>query len=106
MQQNGQLVFLPEYLRLEAEMLAASGDTGAEQVYLQAIELARTQSALSWELRATLGLARLHRGRDPQRARGVLMGVYGRFIEGYETKDLLSAKSLIDELSSHTRTIN
>src|ERR1700730_1173096 len=98
MQRNGQLVLLPEYLRLEAGILVAKGEVGAEQVYLRAIDLARTQSALAWELRATLGLARLYRDRDPERARQTLMPVYGRFTEGFETADLRSAKSFLSEL--------
>jgi predicted ATPase len=98
MQRNGQLVLLPEYLRLEAGILVAKGEAGAEQVYLRAIDLARTQSALAWELRAALGLARLYQDRDPERARQTLMPVYGRFTEGFETADLRSAKSFLSEL--------
>jgi predicted ATPase/DNA-binding winged helix-turn-helix (wHTH) protein len=99
MEQNGQLLFLPEYLRLEAGILAAKGEAGAEQLYLRAMDMARSQSALAWELRAALGLARLYRDRAPERAKLTLMTTYGRFAEGFETADLRSAKSLIDELS-------
>ena len=98
MRQNGVLLFLPEYLRLEAGVLAASAEAGAEQAYLRAIDLARTQSALAWELRATLGLARFYRDQDPERAKQVLVAVYDRFSEGFETADLKAANRLISEL--------
>jgi len=98
MQQNGQLVLFPEYLRLEAGILVAKGEAGAEQIYLRAIDLARAQSALAWELRATLGLAQLYRNQDPERARQTRMPVYSRFTEGLDTADLLSAKSFLSGL--------
>jgi predicted ATPase len=98
MRQNGALLFLPEYLRLEAGVFAARHDAGAEQAYLRAIDLARAQSALAWELRAALGLARLYRDQDPGRAKQVLVAVYDRFSEGFETADLKAANRLIGEL--------
>jgi predicted ATPase/DNA-binding winged helix-turn-helix (wHTH) protein len=98
MRQNGALLFLPEYLRLEAGVLAASAEAGAEQAYLRAIDLARAQSALAWELRAAMGLARLYRDQDPGRAKQVLVAVYDRFTEGFETADLKAANRLIGEL--------
>jgi predicted ATPase/DNA-binding winged helix-turn-helix (wHTH) protein len=96
MEQNGQLLFLPEYARLEAGILAATGDRAAELVYQRAIKLARSQSALAWELRATLGLSKFYRDQFPERARQALMSVYDRFTEGFETADLKAAKVLID----------
>lgn len=99
MEQNGQLLFLPEYARLEADILAAKGDRGAELVYRRAIKLARTQSALAWELRAALGLSKFYRDQFPERARQALMSVYDRFTEGFETADLKAAKILVDTTS-------
>jgi predicted ATPase/DNA-binding winged helix-turn-helix (wHTH) protein len=98
MRQNGVLLFLPEYLRLEAGILAARHQAGAERAYLGAIDLARAQSGLAWELRATMGLARLYRDQDPGRARQVLVAVYDQFSEGFETADLKAANRLIGEL--------
>jgi len=54
---------------------------------------------LSWELRAATSLARLRRDRDRiGEARDLLAPIYGRFIEGFDTADLKTAKALLDEL--------
>jgi len=57
-------------------------------------------TALSWELRAATSLARLwhEQGRTTE-ARALLMPVYDRFTEGFDTADLRAARGLIDELS-------
>ena len=72
----------------------------AERCLRTAIEIAREQSAKSWELRATRSLARL---LDKQcrrdEARSMLAEIYGWFTEGFDTADLKDAKALLDELS-------
>jgi predicted ATPase len=67
---------------------------------LKAIEIARKQQAKSWELRATVSLARLwqHQGKQHE-ARNTLSDIYGWFTEGFDTKDLQEAKALLEELS-------
>jgi predicted ATPase len=62
-----------------------------------AIEVARRQGALAWELRATTALARerLKRGRAAD-VLGDLSAVYARFTEGMETPDLRAARSLLE----------
>jgi predicted ATPase len=73
----------------------------AQSCFERAIEIARTQSAKSLELRATVSLARLL--RDTARrgeARAMLAEIYGWFTEGFETPALNEAKTLLDELSS------
>jgi hypothetical protein len=88
---------LPEVLRVNAELLlwrgAPGADATAEAKLLRSLELAREQSALSWELRTALSLARLRvrQGRQAG-ARHVLKPVYDRFTEGFETIDLRSAR--------------
>ncbi len=70
---------------------------------MQALDLARRQGALSWELRAATNLARLI--RDPARPSAPPMRqrrsstVYDRFTEGFATADLKTAKTLLDDLS-------
>jgi hypothetical protein len=55
---------------------------------------------LSWELRSARGLARRYQRQDRHReTRDPLASIYGRFIEGFETADLRSAKVLLDESS-------
>jgi predicted ATPase len=72
----------------------------AESCFQHAIEVARKQSAKSWELRATMSLARLlrHTGRRDE-ARALLAEIYNWFTEGFDTADLKEAKALLDELS-------
>jgi ATP/maltotriose-dependent transcriptional regulator MalT len=73
----------------------------AESYFRQAIEVARRQSAKSWELRATMSLARLlaKQGHRDE-ARTMLTEIYGWFTEGFDTADLKDAEALLDELSA------
>ena len=93
----------PELLRLKGEILLlqstpAFAETAAD-LFWQALDWARRQGALSWELRAATSLTRLLRdqGRSAT-ATGVLQPVYDRFTEGFETADLNAAKALLDAL--------
>jgi predicted ATPase len=74
--------------------------TEAEACFRRATEIARQQSAKSWELRATTSLAQLlaHQGRRDE-AGAVLADIYGWFTEGFDTADLKDAKALLDELA-------
>jgi DNA-binding winged helix-turn-helix (wHTH) protein/tetratricopeptide (TPR) repeat protein len=78
-----------------------SGGDEASQWFLDAIEVARRQRALAFELRASLDLARLQM-RDNRRvqARQHLSDVYARFTEGFDTGDLAEARALLAELAS------
>jgi predicted ATPase len=86
----------------------------AEACFRKAIDIARKQQAKSWELRAVMSLARLRQHQAAQselritdhelrtrlaEAHQVLSEVYNWFTEGFDTKDLQEAKSLIEELS-------
>jgi predicted ATPase len=71
----------------------------AEEGFLKAIEVARKQQAKSFELRATMSLARLWKEQGKKsEARQILAEVYGWFTEGFDTKDLQEAKALLEEL--------
>jgi predicted ATPase len=72
----------------------------AEGHFRQALDWARRQGALSWELRAATSLARLlsDQGRSAD-ATGFLQPVYDRFTEGFDTADLKAAKALLDVLA-------
>jgi predicted ATPase/DNA-binding winged helix-turn-helix (wHTH) protein len=92
-----------EILRAKgAHLLRRSGQavaSEAEAQFQQALDLARHQKALSWELRSATSLARLLRQESRRdHARAVLAPVYGRFSEGFECADLVEAKSLLDDL--------
>jgi predicted ATPase len=78
----------------------SSTQVEAEACFLRAIEVARQQQAKSWELRATMSLARLWQSQGKTaEARQMLAEIYGWFTEGFDTKDLQEAKALIEELS-------
>ena len=62
--------------------------------------MARKQQAKSLELRAAMSMARLWRSQGKaQQARELLAPVYGWFTEGFDTRDLKEAKSLLDALA-------
>jgi predicted ATPase/DNA-binding winged helix-turn-helix (wHTH) protein len=91
---------ISELLRVKGELLlmqAASSDvTAAEDCFRRALDWARRQGALSWELRAAMSLARLRRNQVGwAEAAAVLRAVYDRFTEGFETADLKAAKALL-----------
>jgi class 3 adenylate cyclase len=96
-------VFEAEALRVKGECLAARDMDGADaETWLaNAMATAVRQGALSLELRAATGLARLSRGRGRRdEAHDQLARVYGRFTEGLETPDLKEAKTLLSHWES------
>jgi tetratricopeptide (TPR) repeat protein len=101
--ETGQGWAEPEIHRVAAEAILQKpgGDMlAAERRFVEAIALARKQSSKWWELRATVGLARLlaEQGRRGE-ARRMLADIYNWFTEGFDTADLKDAKALLDELS-------
>jgi predicted ATPase len=65
----------------------------------RALEIARQQEALSLQLRAARDLATLWAERgERQRAEDLLAPTYGAFTEGFDTLDLVEARTLLDEL--------
>src|SRR5262245_57558163 len=89
-----------ELHRLEGELRSLLRDSaGAEASFRKALETAHRQHAKSFELRAATSLARLRQrqGRNAE-ARVLLAPIYGWFTEGFETRDLVEAKILLDEL--------
>jgi tetratricopeptide (TPR) repeat protein len=101
---NGSRLMDSELLRLKGESLLArdcGADADAEVALCQAIDIARRQSAKSWELRAAMSMARLWRDQGKRRqAYDLLARVYDWFTEGFDTLDLKQAKALLDELAS------
>jgi len=92
--------FAAELNRHKGQFLLCQGHSeAAEQLYRNALSIAREQEAKLWQLRAAASLARLRRdqGRRAE-ARDLLAPVYGWFTEGFGTPDLREAKALLDEL--------
>jgi predicted ATPase len=92
-----------EIYRVKGELLlqhgGPDGAAGAEACFRQALDIARLQSARSWELRAATSLARLWRDQGKRtQARDLLAPIYDWFTEGFDTADLKDAKALLDEL--------
>ena len=84
-----------------ASRIVDSKAAQAQKCFERAIEVARKQSAKSFELRATMSLARLlaSQGRRDE-ARMMLADIYNWFTEGFDTPDLKDAKALLAELSN------
>jgi class 3 adenylate cyclase/predicted ATPase len=99
---TGERWYESECYRLKGALLlqqSSSNQTEAESCFLQAISIARSQEAKSFELRTATSLSKLwqHRGKR-QEAHDLLAPVYGWFTEGFDTADLQEAKALLEEL--------
>jgi predicted ATPase len=103
---RGERWYEAELHRLKGEMTLQSCDENpaavqreAEDCFEKALEIARDQSAKSWELRAATSLARLwqQQGKKTE-AHRLLSHTYNWFTEGFDTKDLQDAKALLEAL--------
>jgi hypothetical protein len=86
----------------------ASGDVPegllAEEFFTKAMMQARQESALPFELRAGLELARIWIGRgEVQRAHDLISPVYSRFSEGFTSPDLILARQILEQTSVRAR---
>ncbi|CAI8809858.1 Transcriptional regulator [Pseudomonas sp. IT-P12] len=95
-----------EILRARASALLAEDDllnrAAAESLLIRALNVAKHQGALAWELRSATSLAQLwqRQGRHRQ-AHTLLAPICDRFTEGHATPDLTKARQLLDELQPH-----
>jgi predicted ATPase/DNA-binding winged helix-turn-helix (wHTH) protein len=102
-EQYGGRWCIAELLRIKGELIrngdAPNAAAEATDYFRQALDWARRQGALSWELRAATSLGGLLRDqRRCAEALAVVQPVYERFTEGFGTSDLIAAKALIDDL--------
>jgi predicted ATPase len=100
-EQTNEQWLCAELLRVKGDLMLRKKSTAAkaEDSFREALDWARRQGALSWELRAATSLARLLRDqRRCAEAIAVIQPVYNRFTEGFRTTDLANAKALIDDL--------
>ena len=92
-----------ELHRLKGELLlqqSVENHVEAETCFHQALSIAQSQSAKSWELRAATSLATLwHSQGKCQDAYDLLAPVYAWFTEGFDTADLQDAKALLEALA-------
>jgi len=90
--QNSKIETAPRSLTPDPQ-----GET--EACFRKAIEIAQRQQAKSLELRAVMSLARLwQRQGKTAEARQQLAEMYGWFTEGFDTKDLQEARTLLTVL--------
>jgi predicted ATPase len=96
---KGELTLSQSSVQRRASSVA-NPQVEAEACFLQAVEIARRQSAKSLELRAVMSLGRLwqRQGKRADAARK-LEEIYNWFTEGFDTADLREAKSLLAELT-------
>jgi class 3 adenylate cyclase len=102
---SGERWYEAEIHRLKGEFLVAQHGAAAapraELCFQQSIEIARHQGAKAWELRAATSLAQLwHSQGKRKEARDPLLSIYSWFTEGFDTKDLMEAKVLLEQLSA------
>jgi len=102
-QRTGSGCYEAEIRRLKGELLLNAPHGAAPeavQCFGDAIDVARRQSAKSWELRATMSFARVlvTQGRRGE-ALTMLASIYSWFTEGFDTADLKDDKALLAELS-------
>ena len=99
-----QWVWHADIHRMAGEIALLSGERDAakaEGYFERALTIARKQQAKSWELRAAMSMARLKRDQGKRdEATDLLAPVYGWFTEGFDTRDLKEAKTLLDELAA------
>jgi len=101
-ERTGERFYEAELHRLRGDLLARSemaNEAEAIASYQGALEVARSQSAKSLELRAATSLACVlqKQGRVGE-ARQVLAKTYGWFGEGFGTQDMKEAKALLERL--------
>jgi predicted ATPase len=103
-EQDDERWHMAEFLRIKGELFrlqnGPSAVEAAEDSFHQALDWARRQSVLSWELRAAMSLARLRLSQmRTAEARDLVAPTLARFEEGFETADLIAAKAFVDHLA-------
>src|SRR5262249_23731410 len=100
---TGERYYEAEIHRLKGVLLLqqnSNNQAEAENCFHHVLDIARSQQARSFELRAATSLARLLQQQGKrQEAYDLLAPVYGWFTEGFDTADLIEAKALLDVLS-------
>ena len=125
---TGERIYEAELWRLRGELTLAQSSVQrlesrvneAEECFLKAIGVARTQHAKSLELRAVMSLVRLRKHQAENyatrttqhatrtkldEAHSMLSQIYNWFTEGFDTKDLQEANALLDTLATYSSTL-
>ncbi len=101
-EENGDLTYMPELLRVKAGILMSIEPGGVDEMELclqKSIDWSRRQGARASELRTAIDLAALRaRQNRPADAQSVLRPVYAAFTEGLDAADLRAAGRLLATL--------
>jgi predicted ATPase len=100
--ENGELYFLPEALRVKGGLflsMPARNADAAEACFAQSLKLSRHQGARAWELRTAIDMAQLwaDHGKS-ENGRKLLQPILEQFTEGRDTADLQTAARLLADL--------
>ncbi|HXH82749.1 MAG TPA: hypothetical protein VNN07_07450 [Candidatus Tectomicrobia bacterium] len=100
---TGERFYEAEMHRLEGDIQLRIGGANARSraaaCYRRALAVAARQRAKSWELRASVSLASLHRHReDLGPARRIVADALSWFTEGFDTPDHREARTLLAEV--------
>lgn len=91
-----------ELLRIKGEVLLRqhAGQRDAEELFRKSLEWAVRQGAKAWELRTAVSLAKLLRDtKRGKEARALLSKPLAQLNQEYQTLDILTAKTLLNELA-------
>lgn len=94
---SGELFQMPEVLRVRGRLLCALPTPRldeAECSLREAFDLADTQGARSWQLRAAMDLASLSQERRDS-GKQLLKEVFAQYTEGFETADVQTAAAML-----------
>ncbi len=101
--QTGDRFMEPECLRQSGELMLLTEGSDAETAERQlreAISITQNDSAISWELRAAMSLAKLLKTSDQRKeAVACLEPIVAFFPEGLNTADLVEARALLASLN-------
>ena len=97
---NGDLCYMPELLRMAANLSPSMPASYVQGLLLEALDTSRKMRAYGWELRVATDLAAFMNARGARSdALGLLKSVFDHFHEGLDTEDLSVAKHLLADLS-------
>jgi predicted ATPase len=99
MESNGERWYEAELHRLQGLQAHSEARTSEAEACLEkAIDVARSQGARLFELRAAMALSRLQCDPEQRERRKARLGsIYAGFTEGFDTPDLEEARTLLDE---------
>lgn len=100
--ETGDCSMEPECSRLQGELAllgSVADHAAAERLFREALAIAASHSANSWELRAAMSLARLLQINDQhEEATALLVPILESFKEGLDTADCIETRALIASL--------